>query len=262
MPVRKQTNVAKAAADRNDPVASRMRERRAALGWSLGKLARASGLRSPSYVFHIENGQKVPSDQVALRLAEALGEDPELYRAWARARCRTDLSTVLESADTLRRLLAQTEWGLEQEGPRTTAGPAGAVLRLPVLEEGTDPDGPGAGAIDWIHLDLKILPPGEAPGQPFAYRLTAHGVRRVPELLRPGDCVVISRTDEPPMSDAAYAVRIGPRVELSRVQLLGEELLLPGAARGREPERLETPGGAPARSPVVGKVVVAFRRWL
>jgi hypothetical protein len=232
---------------------------------SLWKLANASGLRSASYVFHIENGHKAPSEEVASRLAMALGDDPALYRAWARARSRTDLSTAMESAETLRRLLgappgeALSEPAFPAVGNETGRVP---LVRVPLLEEGADPDHRDLAVLDWMDLDPKIFPPGLTPILPFAYRLTAHGVRRLPDLLHPGDCVVVSRADEPPMDDTAYAVRIGPRVELSRVQRQGDDLVLPAGTREREPERLAAPAGGAASERIVGRVVVALRRWL
>jgi transcriptional regulator with XRE-family HTH domain len=54
------------------------RERQEIAGYQLAKMAKIS----PSYLSLIESGQKLPSVEVAVRLAEALGDDPELYRAW------------------------------------------------------------------------------------------------------------------------------------------------------------------------------------
>jgi transcriptional regulator with XRE-family HTH domain len=62
----------------------RIRNRRAALGLNGSELARRAGI-SPSYVSLIERGYKVPDEDVAARLARALEDDEELYRAWARA---------------------------------------------------------------------------------------------------------------------------------------------------------------------------------
>jgi transcriptional regulator with XRE-family HTH domain len=61
----------------------RIRNRRTALGLNGSELARRAGI-SPSYVSLIERGHKVPNEDVAARLAMALEDDEELYRAWAR----------------------------------------------------------------------------------------------------------------------------------------------------------------------------------
>ena len=74
----------------DDPVAARIRARRMAMGWSLKKLSEASGGLAPSFLFNIENGRKVPSEEVAVRIAHALDdrEHEITYRAWAPRRAR------------------------------------------------------------------------------------------------------------------------------------------------------------------------------
>lgn len=62
----------------------RIRNRRTALGLSGSELARRAEI-SPSYVSLIERGIKVPDEDAAARLARALEDDEDLYRAWARA---------------------------------------------------------------------------------------------------------------------------------------------------------------------------------
>lgn len=73
-----------------DPVAARIRGRRLALGWSLKRLSEAAGGLAPSFLFNIENGRKVPSEEVAVRIARALEDDAHeaTYRAWALAKSR------------------------------------------------------------------------------------------------------------------------------------------------------------------------------
>ena len=63
---------------------ARMRTRRGQLGLTGLELAQRAGI-SPSYVSLIEKGTKVPDEDVAARIALALEDDQELYRAWARA---------------------------------------------------------------------------------------------------------------------------------------------------------------------------------
>ena len=62
----------------------RIRNRRTALGLNGVELAQRAGI-SPSYVSLIERGLKVPNEDAAARLARALEDDEDLYRAWARA---------------------------------------------------------------------------------------------------------------------------------------------------------------------------------
>jgi transcriptional regulator with XRE-family HTH domain len=66
------------------PLHIRIANRRQALkmtGQDLAERARVSA----SYISLIENGVKVPSEEVAEAIARALGDDPELYRAWAQS---------------------------------------------------------------------------------------------------------------------------------------------------------------------------------
>jgi len=72
---------------------------------SLQELARRVET-SPSHIFHIENGEKVPNEHLAARVARALGEDEDVFRAWARARQRSDFYTAATSADVVRRYLS------------------------------------------------------------------------------------------------------------------------------------------------------------
>jgi len=63
---------------------ARIKTRRAQLGLTGAQLAEQAGI-SASYVSLIESGAKVPDEDVAARLADALGDDEGLYRGWARA---------------------------------------------------------------------------------------------------------------------------------------------------------------------------------
>src|SRR5262245_460219 len=128
-----------------DTIAKRIEVRRKELGWTLADLAREAGLKAPSYVLHIEKGDKVPSEDVAERLARALGEDVESFTAWARLRTGTaTLDEALRSARIAERAVReikadprhQVRWAL---GKRTKSfTPAHEPITL--LEEYQDPD--------------------------------------------------------------------------------------------------------------------------
>jgi DNA-binding XRE family transcriptional regulator len=62
----------------------RIRTKRSQLGLTGAELAQRADI-SPSYVSLIEKGAKVPDEDVAARIARALRDDEDLYRAWARA---------------------------------------------------------------------------------------------------------------------------------------------------------------------------------
>ena len=58
----------------------RIRTLRLRRGLTGMELAKRAGV-SPSYVSLIEHGEKVPSEQVAVRLAQVLGEREDNYRS-------------------------------------------------------------------------------------------------------------------------------------------------------------------------------------
>jgi len=157
---------------------ARIRMKRTQLGLTGAELAQRADI-SPSYVSLIENGAKVPDEDVAARIARALRDDEDLYRAWARAsrlglhklnllnrmeaisRSPSYLGMV-ERGDTLPDDLAEPKLG-ELDGEhiefpradalrsRSSARPATEpapsfidagppeILRVPVLAEGADP---------------------------------------------------------------------------------------------------------------------------
>ncbi len=247
-----------------DPLARRIRELRQQRGWSLAELAERAGLRSPSYVFHIENGDKIPRAPVARRLAAALGEDAELYGAWADLRGRADLRTALASAWKLysspefRSQLARSEVApLEATGTKPRSGPLDRFRALvyrdrseesptvhrdyrfrpliPLIAEGKDP---GVGearrnAVGRLRFDPAMLE-ATAPVRerlaslvnPFAYRLTETNTRRARGLLAPGLYAVLTREVLPLSESGIYAVRRNAEVELGQVRWNGEHLLL------------------------------------
>jgi ribosome-binding protein aMBF1 (putative translation factor) len=60
----------------DDPVALRIRQLRISQGLSYKKLSEAAGGLATSFLFNIEHGRKVPGEDVAARIAVALGTAP------------------------------------------------------------------------------------------------------------------------------------------------------------------------------------------
>ena len=234
-----------------DPLRSRLRSRRLSRGLTFQAIADRADLRSGAYVFHIENGQRVPTEAVAVRLARALGEDERAFAAWARALQRTDLRTVF---DATRELLEDPELAAFAAGtwtpraepaerasrsrpvpPTPVAYASFARLRIPVLETGDDPGTalrPECRVLRTLSLDARVLGDPETLVRPFAYVLGFEAVRRVPEL-EPGGIAIFTRGHGMPDSDSVYAVRNGGRIEIARLLWNGRELLLlpaPGAS--------------------------------
>ena len=106
-----------------------------------------------------------------------------------------------------------------------------------------------------------MLPALEPEARLVGYRVTAHGARRLSELLRPGDCVVVRLGSDAPPADAPCAVRIGARIELARVRVREGLVYLPPSAEANDSARSEVRIGA-AEHVLVGRVVLTFRRWL
>ncbi|HYS94387.1 MAG TPA: helix-turn-helix transcriptional regulator, partial [Candidatus Acidoferrales bacterium] len=125
-----------------DPIGERIRERRTSMGLSLQELARRVET-SPSHIFHIENGEKVPNEDLAARVARALGEDQDVFRAWARVRQRTDFYTAAASADVVRRYLGTRPGSASSAAyapaQESGAGAEGRMLRSPGAPEAGSP---------------------------------------------------------------------------------------------------------------------------
>jgi transcriptional regulator with XRE-family HTH domain len=110
----------------------RIRNRRTALGLSGIELARRAGI-SPSYVSLIERGLKVPNEEVAARLARALEDDEDLYRAWARAeRYGLDKLDHLQRLDQLTTTAETSRWlASGRDLPPAAAAPRAAASPPP-----------------------------------------------------------------------------------------------------------------------------------
>ena len=254
-----------------DPVALRVRERRLALGWSLKRLSEATAGLAPSFLFNIENGRKVPSEDVAVRIAHALddGAYESTYRAWARAKSRgrtgrIDHDAMLHAWELLRNPFGAA--ALRGEPPATPApAPArdASRLRIPVLATPNDP-GDGVRPLAEMVINTLSLDPqmyGHDAGQarerfsrlrrPFAFplddALAAHAGLPGSTLA-----VVTRERAEPPDARATYVIRHEGRLELVRGAAL---------AGGGIPDALRTAGFANAealRAAVIGRIDMLF----
>lgn len=82
-----------AAVPAPDPLAALIRKLRARRGLSLQALGRLVEASAP-HLYHIETGRKLPSEELAARIARALDQDPDVFRAWVRATGRSDWRTT------------------------------------------------------------------------------------------------------------------------------------------------------------------------
>src|SRR5262249_61612204 len=79
-----------------DPFASLIRKLRTERGLSLQALGKRVTASAP-HLFNIETGRKLPSEELAARIASALDLDPVAFRAWIRAAGRSDWRTTREA---------------------------------------------------------------------------------------------------------------------------------------------------------------------
>lgn len=263
-----------AARPADDPVAQRIRALRLALGWSLKKLSGETEGLAPSFLFNIENGRKVPSEEVAARIAHALGDSRHevVYRAWARVKSRgrtgrIEHDAMLEAWEVLRRGFGGTDAAVAaaSESPRVREESRDlGRLRIPVLASATDP---GTGVrpspervVNTLSLDPQLYGHDALLARerfarlrrPFAFPLAAEAAQRA--HLPEGQLAVVTR--EPlsgaPEPAALYVLRCAGRLEVAR----GDAL-----ATSAPPAWLRAAGLADAaatREAVVGRIIMVL----
>lgn len=113
----------------------RIRRRRERLSLTGSELARRAGI-SPTYVSLIEKGAKVPNEDVAVRIALVLEDDPEIYRAWAVATRYGSIRQTITSSDWLRQVRSDPEsWRKLAQGEEMLDSSPGARAPTSADEE-------------------------------------------------------------------------------------------------------------------------------
>ena len=265
------TRAKAAAAAADDPVAQRIRSLRLAQGMSYKKLSETAGGLATSFLFNIEHGRKVPGEDVAVRIAAALGDSAyeQLYRAWACVKSRgrngrADHESMLGAWERLRAGFAVTDEGVgatvvavRDEGD---ASRDAGRLRVPVLATAADPgDGVRPGAelvVNTLSLDPSLYGHDGAQARerfsrlrrPFAFPLDAAQAARVAGLP-PGYLAVVTREPlDESLADAAWVVRLNGHLEvLPLAAFMGATL--PGAMRAAG-----FADGSAMRAAVVGRI--------
>lgn len=229
------TRAQDAPAVADDPVALRIRTLRLAQGMSYKKLSDAAGGLATSFLFNIEHGRKVPGEEVAARLATALGDGQyeQLYRAWARVKSRgrngrADHEAMLGAWERLRAGFAVTDTGATPAADRADGDGArdAGRLRIPVLASAADPgDGVRPGAelvVNTLSLDPGLYGHDAAQARerfsrlrrPFAFPLDMTQASRAPGLPAGYLAIVTRDLHGETRSDAAYVVRAAGRLEV------------------------------------------------
>jgi transcriptional regulator with XRE-family HTH domain len=276
-----------------DPVTVRLLDllyqRRKARGWTVRDLAQRAGI-SPSYVSLIENGHKVPDAATIERLGEALDIDPDLLRAWVTVRSKTpDATESVRAAYELTERLGLLDseereanfadsgivaemrmaFGAAPEQPLFADLPTSErhVMGIPLLDEGTEPDGAEpAGEREMAWIDRRALPERHLLAGAFAWRLSSAGKMRLSGDYRSGDIVVIAPSAWEPTVESfnpkrVFAVRHEGRLLLTRLAWTGTQLVLQSGG-GPEPVIVieNTPESRLARH-IAGRVVAAVVRF-
>ncbi len=224
----------------DDPVAARIRSLRMSQGMSYKKLSEAAGGLATSFLFNIEHGRKVPGEDVAARIAVALGDTPyeQLYRAWARVKSRgrngrADHESMLGAWERLRAGFGVTD-AVASHGtpaPVPAAGEGDAArdagrLRVPVLATASDPgDGVRPGAelvVNTLSLDPSLYGHDATLARerfarlrrPFAFPLEPAQAARVSGLPAGYLAVVTREPFDATLADSAHVVRVNGRLEV------------------------------------------------
>ncbi len=258
----------------DDPVATRIRSLRMAQGLSYKRLSEAAGGLATSFLFNIEHGRKVPGEDVAARIALALGDGAyeQLYRAWARVKSRgrngrADHDALTGAWERMRAGFAVTDAGAAgaAAAPERATGDASrdaGRLRVPVLATAADPgDGARPGAelvVNTLSLDPSLYGHDAAQARErfaalrraFAFPLDATQAARVAGLPA-GYLAIVSREplDTLRMGDA-YVVRAAGRLEVVSAAML---------TNGDAPEALRAAGlhdAAALRTALVGRIAM------
>ena len=238
----------------------RIRQWRDRQGLTLAQLADKSGL-SIGYLSLLERGQKIPSPEAAASLAQALGDDEDLYRSWAaamRAGVRTsDVRAIRFEASPAEPFRWSASAMISE---RTLPSPAQEpdVVAVRVLPPDADPIDPTASHDDPpLYLDRRFIG-AERGDRLFAYEMTSDAAAQLDDVARPGDHIVFSSRVTRITPSRVYAVRTSGRVVAARLALVGESVVVVPSGGERDVEVIK----GEWRDVVRGVAVVVIRRLL
>ncbi len=148
-----------------DPAGRHLRRMREDRRLTVRALAVRVGLKesAASYISQLESGAKFPSPGLALRLAEALGDDPRIYAAWAALGRRSDVAGTMRKLQALMDLLAA---GGPAEGTIAPRAESAAAAPEPADEAVLAPVGSTAREhFEGLHGPAPRAVPPRAPGE-------------------------------------------------------------------------------------------------
>jgi transcriptional regulator with XRE-family HTH domain len=277
---------------------ARIRTKRTQLGLTGAELSQRAVI-SPSYVSLIEKGAKVPNEDVAARIARALRDDEDLYRAWARASRlglhKINLLNRIEAISRSPAYMSLVESGealpaqppedapadaafAEASGespaslppaqapllPAPSALPSSEdseIFRISVLADGADPGRtlPSPLAIRDRLLVDRRLVADHSPERLFAYEVTVPAMSHLRGLASPGDRIVFQRGGRVG-PDRICAVRTPEGIVLSRVLFKGRSLLLLPGEGERDFASVDVEGIKALPGVIAGTHVLLIRR--
>jgi transcriptional regulator with XRE-family HTH domain len=273
-----------------------LREERQLPAYRLAEMAKIS----PSYLSLIESGEKVPSEEVAVAIATALGDDPDLYRGWSHAGGREGLVQLLDSLRSYVHYTSGPEWekavalasqavdpgsmdsidierllreargtqALREVGDDATASIDPCAFEfddLPTplvvpLLEEGVDPADDPTPVETLRFDRRLLPEGDTE-RLFAYRPGPDALSRAGDLIKPGELVVLSSRPGNLDPQSVHAVRFEGRIVLSRVLFKGNALLLLPPEGSSEFDIIEIDGRSDLDHKIAGTVVLTVRDW-
>lgn len=273
-----------------------MRDRREALGLSVRDLAHALGVSEP-YIYLLETGRKELHYAMAQQMAQVLRIDEALLVDWVKEhRPRSYLSALEHRAEggtkerEPRRLVRRPRRRDEESGfaqraerPLDSAAeylarfgrmrepqprPAGerGLLQIPLFEAGRPPH-EDEGAAAYLPFERRLIAPDEDPDALFAYTVDWRMARRVPDVLAEGDTVILTREAWPLRPRAVYAVNMSGVIELARVSMPRDVLIVEDGPDQRHQgvrialEDVVQGDRLHPASRLVGRVVATVRRY-
>ena len=263
---------------------ARIRAVRQKKGMTGNELARRVNV-SPSYISLIEKGEKVPKEDVAVRIARALNEPEEAYRIWAATHRMS--GPVKQALRALENRAALGDGGSGGAGNDSEASfsqllpglgrsaesfsepriPRGQVLAIPLLADGADlQEGPvpASSIVGEVPMqsDLAHLV-GE---DPVALRVSPSNGLRIGAVLQPNDIVILDRRWAGIRSDSVYAVRLRGSIVLCHCLYKGSALLIFSDDTGKrgtptDVEVISTHSDDELRRHIAGRVALSLRVW-
>jgi hypothetical protein len=227
---------------------------------------------SAPHLYNIETGRKLPSEALAARIARALGENPDVFRAWIRAAARSDWRTTREAtlfvdgfmrgggADRGPSLRLRRFEPAERERSPSVALRAVEPIRkgptrilVPILAPGGEP---GSSSRVTLRLDPSEFDGIVSLERPFAYPLGPGLHPRASALPEAGHAILSRDPGWPPDHNAIYAVRAGEGVTLAPVLWNGTGLLIAPRAGGSDFVLEPCDGERAGRALLRGRVIL------